>query len=616
MEFILGCNYWASNAGADMWRKFDIDTVRGDLEALSAHGVTHIRVFPNWRDFQPVAPLLSGRGVFERLSFEGDVPADNPYFLDENMLGRFGQMLDICGEYGIKVIVGLVTGWMSGRLYIPSALYGKNVLCDPMALYLEQLFIRGFVSRFRERKEILAWDLGNECNCMGNADRIEAVNWTAIVSNAIRAEDPTRPIVSGMHGISVDPTAPWQIRDQAAWTDILTTHPYPYWCAYTRNDKTLSLRTTMHATAESKLYAECGGRPCLAEEIGTMGPMLSSDSAAADFLRVNLFSLYANGAAGVMWWCGHDQTELSAFPYSDNMVEVELGLLRNDMTPKPALLEIGKFREFLDKNAPSLPEARTDAVCLLTHGQRQWGIAYVTHILARQSGLNLRFAYADDGIPEAEVYLLPSVSGIRVMDSLRFKELKAKVREGARLYISLDNGVLSELSELTGMEIQDSYEAPEAHRFTLKGNSYEIPSKRTFILKSVGAEVLACDEGGNPVLSRYAYGKGEVTLLSLPLEDSLVDAHDGFCSDKHGLYKSLFGDLTEAQDVRISGEGVCYTVHGDRGADTLYVIAVNHSEKDAKITIDSEGYLPTRALYGSLDTVRGFDAAVVEMRKK
>ena len=23
MEFILGCNYWASNAGADMWRDFD-----------------------------------------------------------------------------------------------------------------------------------------------------------------------------------------------------------------------------------------------------------------------------------------------------------------------------------------------------------------------------------------------------------------------------------------------------------------------------------------------------------------------------------------------------------------------------------------------------------------
>lgn len=38
MEFILGCNYWASNAGADMWRDFDVDAIRADLDALSRHG--------------------------------------------------------------------------------------------------------------------------------------------------------------------------------------------------------------------------------------------------------------------------------------------------------------------------------------------------------------------------------------------------------------------------------------------------------------------------------------------------------------------------------------------------------------------------------------------------
>ena len=75
--------------------------------------------------------------------------------------------LSICDKYKIKVIVGLITGWMSGRLYVPTALYGKDVLTDPTALYFEQLFIRGFVSRFKSKDALYAWDLGNECNCLG-----------------------------------------------------------------------------------------------------------------------------------------------------------------------------------------------------------------------------------------------------------------------------------------------------------------------------------------------------------------------------------------------------------------------------------------------------------------
>ncbi len=63
MDFILGCNYWASNAGTDMWRDFDLKSIEKDLQVLSEHGVTHMRVFPNWRDFQPIVPQYSGGGT-------------------------------------------------------------------------------------------------------------------------------------------------------------------------------------------------------------------------------------------------------------------------------------------------------------------------------------------------------------------------------------------------------------------------------------------------------------------------------------------------------------------------------------------------------------------------
>ena len=66
MNFILGCNYWASNAGADMWRDFDPSAIEKDIQILSGNGVKHIRAFPNWRDFQPVEPLFTGMGNLAR----------------------------------------------------------------------------------------------------------------------------------------------------------------------------------------------------------------------------------------------------------------------------------------------------------------------------------------------------------------------------------------------------------------------------------------------------------------------------------------------------------------------------------------------------------------------
>jgi len=612
MDFILGCNYWASNAGADMWRSYDADVIREDLKALSSYGVEYMRVFPNWRDFQPVMPQLAGRGQLNSYCLEGDVMPDNPYYLDRVMLDRFSEFLDICDEFGIKVVVGLITGWMSGRMYVPSALYGKNALTDPTALYFEQLFIRGFVSEFKSRDTIFAWDLGNECNCMADADHVQAQNWTATIANAIRAEDNSRSIVSGMHGIEVAPHESWQIRDQAMWNDILTTHPYPYWCAHTRNDAILSLRTTMHATAQNKYYSECGGKPCMAEELGTMGPMLSSNEAAARFLRVNLFSLWANGSLGMMWWCGHDQTMLSDFPYSENMVEVELGLLNADRSPKPVIMEIKRFSEVLKSLDFKLPQAQTDAVCILTHGQRQWGVCYASHILSRQAGYNLRFCYADDGIPASDVYLMPSVNGINIMNSARYKELKKRVYEGAELYISLDNGVLSEFESLTGMRITDSYESPRCGAFDFNGERFSFKTKRTYLMKSVGAEVLTADNDGNPVISVYGYGKGKVILLNYPLEDNMIDGHDAFYGAEYKLYSLILESRRSIQPVNVTGKGVFSTLHKDLESGKLYIVAVNHSGEASPITVESENYTFSRALYGDRETVGAYDAAVLE----
>lgn len=45
---------------------------------------------------------------------------------------------------------------------------------------------------------------------------------------------------------------------------------------------------------------------------------------------------------------------------------------------------------------------------------------------------------------------------VRMMPSYRFKELKQRVYEGATVYISINNAVISEFEALAGLRINDS----------------------------------------------------------------------------------------------------------------------------------------------------------------
>ena len=614
MEFNLGCNYWASNAGAEMWSNFSEEAIKKDLKALSENGVKYIRVFPNWRDFQPVEPLITGSGALSRYTIKGQILPDNPYYLSTEMLDKFSLFLDICEKYGIKLIVGLITGWMSGGLFVPAPLYGENVIKSPLAQYFEQLFIKGFVERFKDRSCIYAWDLGNECNCMATtSSRWEVTSWIAMISNAIRASDPTRPVISGMHGLVV--SGKWTLGDQGLFTDMLTTHPYPFWGEFTRIDETLALRTTMYPTVQSKFYANIGGKPCLAEEIGTMGPMVCSDENAASFMRLNLFSLWANGATGAMWWCAHEQTGLESFPYSDQMVERELGMLDANHTPKPVLKEIKKFSSWLDGLDFELPLAKDDAVCLLTRDQKHWGVGYMTYILARKAGINCSFAYIDDALPDSSLYIMPSICAYQVMTKGRYEQLKKKVYDGADLYISIENAILSDFENLSGLKVLDSYECNESGTIRIDGHEIAYSRPRTIIAQPTTAEVLVYDDKNRPFISVNKYGQGRVFFVNAPIESNLINKRNAFDGNTHLIYSSLFADHADNYPASVSDKELMVTYHPtDDGA---FINVINHCGEDKKFTLKlKDGYKTDKVYYGSTDSVGAYDACVIKIIKE
>ena len=614
MEFMIGCNYWASNAGVHMWKEFKPKEIDKDLKVLSEHGVKYMRVFPLWSDFQPVKPCYGGMDEIYEYVMQDDSLPTNKYYLDETMMDKFSQFCDICDKYGMKLIVGLVTGFMSGGNFVPTALYGKNILTDPLAKYFEQLFIKGFVEEFRDRDTIFAWDLGNECNSLSPVkDQYEAANWTATISNAIRASDPTRPVVSGMHVLELQ--GKWAIQDQAMFNDYLTTHPYPMWCRHTHVDETTSIRATMHATAESKWYADIGKKPCIAEEIGTMGPMVCSDEKAADFLRLNMFSLWANGVSGIMWWCNNDQDLLQSFPYRHSMIETELGLLTNKRVPKPAICEMKKFSEFLKNNKIDLPKAKENGVCLLTRHQDHWGVGYMTYILAKESGLNLKYAFSEDHeLPDSNLYIVPSITGVFVMAKDIFAQLKQKVKDGADLYISIGRGYLQGFNELAGVKLIDTFGSNESDTVNIDGS--DICFNRPFVRKMVPttAKVLAEDSHGRPFIMVNKYGKGRIIIVDAPIEANLIGAHDVFDGRVEKIYQTVFKDHIEALPARTDTHGVAFTYHPyDDGA---YLVAINHTDSEKELNLKlKDGYKVDIVVYGDDKTIKPFDACIIKLKK-
>ena len=519
-RFFLGCNYWASHAGTEMWTEWDEAAVAHDLEQLAAHNMRVLRVFPLWRDFQPLRRHYAAQNTLRELRLmEQPLPhtEEGRAGVDPVMIERFRTFCDLAERNHIRLVVGLITGWMSGRLLVPEAFIGRGLISDPEVVRWQMRFVRFMVRQFREHPAIAAWDLGNECNCMERVNRDTAFAWSSQIANAIRVEDDTHPIVSGMHGLK--PEGVWTPADQGEALDVLCTHPYPLFTAHCDTDPINEMKSPLHATAESCMYAGLSGKPCFIEEAGTLGPMIANDDVAADYARAAMFSAWAHDLRGFMWWCAHDMTHREHTPYDWNALERELGLFRRDGTPKPVLEAMDHFAGFVDSfEFGALPPRITDAVCILTHSQDQWAAAYGSMILAKQTGLDITYSWCDDELPAADAYLLPALTGDMFIYRHQMQQLIERVREGATLYMSLNNAMISSFTELTGVQVVTRCRRHAPDTVTLGDSRFILgsPVKHTFRL--AGAEALAFAADGNPAMTECRLGSGRVVFCAYPIE--------------------------------------------------------------------------------------------------
>ena len=446
-----------------MWHQWDEAIVQRDLTLLSRRGLRTLRVFPLWSDFQPLHLLYGEFGV-PRETRLGEQPLPHDIWgragIDTVMIDRFETFCRIAQAQNLHLTVMLLTGWMSGRQFKPEPLQSLNTYTDSVSLQWQVRFVAAFVEHFRDYPAIIAWGLGNESNVMSRCPSpAAAYTWTALIRNTIRAYDTTRPIISGMHGLTMaDKHNPWRIQDQGELCDVMTIHPYAHFIPHCSYDGLISVRGTLHPAAELTLYADLTGRPCMTEEFGDLGRTFTDAQNSKLYAKNLLWSSWSHNSLGCLWWCAFQQKHLKEAPYDWFAFEQELGLFEADHTPRPVAEAFVEFQRTLNKLPPSyhlLPPRRRDAVCILSQGQDTWPTALATFILAKQAGFDIVFTGPDAPLPPSDCYLAPCLSGTGPLSSRQWRALLQRVEhDGASLYLSIFDAMMPNLADIAGVRIK------------------------------------------------------------------------------------------------------------------------------------------------------------------
>lgn len=576
-SFITGINYWASHAAINMWRDWDAATVDADFARLKSAGITMLRVFPLWPDFQPLCAMETPGGVREYRLGEDPLPDTEAgrAGVSETACAHFDEFCDLAERHGLRLLVGLITGHMSFRNYYPPAFANRDMLTDPVVLRWQLRFVRYFVRRFRTRACIAGWDLGNEVNNMKcTAD--QAYVWMSAISDAIRSCDPDHPVVSGMGRNAINPGAPFSLADTGELMDILTVHPYNIFTV--PEDPLTSIRAIHTPAIDTSLHAQLGGKPAFVQEFGAIGYMTCTEATERDFYRAVLYDCWAHGCGGAMWWCAFDQDQMTYAPYDWNNIGSQYGFFRSDGTEKPIAAANRDFRAQLDALPyAQLPPAISDGVILLPRDSRMETLR-ASALMAMQANRTLTFCDPlTQPIPDAPLYVMPSVQSHHAITRHQLLPLLDRVRAGATLYLSLDGGLFRWMPELAGVSFADRSDAPGARRLEIDGKQLPVTGGKSYTPAEIHAEVLGTVDGV-PAFFRHAYGAGTIYLLTVPIERTAGAQPGAFhrpdAPDYAAVYRKIASQSARAADS--TNRFVRLTEHPLDDAHRV-LVAINYS---------------------------------------
>ncbi|MEM9950261.1 MAG: cellulase family glycosylhydrolase [Chloroflexota bacterium] len=369
--FVLGVNYWPRRKAMYWWSNFDADEVREEFELIASLGMTVVRLFLLWDDWQPTSDAVS----IERLR-------------------DFATVCDIAAENGIGLDVTFFTGHMSGPNWSPRWLLDpdapahapapsyyvrqvvsqgritdssyRNMFHDDEAIRAARLLLTTVISEFKDHDAIWMWNLGNEPDLFSTPRSAEAGHrWVADMCKLIRDTDSEHDITCGLHVASLFNDIGLRINEIFKETDVAVMHGYPMYIDWAQSN----LDTDFMPFLCALTTALCG-KPTLAEEWGGCTAPDTAESVTwkwesyqgiertqfmageqdfADYIEATLFKLQEVGATGSVFWCFADYSEdLWDKPPCDlhgAKHERHFGVVRPDGSLKPHADVIRKFAE-------------------------------------------------------------------------------------------------------------------------------------------------------------------------------------------------------------------------------------------------------------------------------
>jgi len=631
----VGANWVPAKAAMEWPYEWDAKAIEADFARMHELGFNTIRLDMVWGWLEP-RPGDFNPEAFRELDF----------------------LISLGHRYHIYLHPMLLIGGEVGEAFWDvSYRNGRNPQSDPYMLRLETDFAAEFARRYGKETAILAWDLTDEPPFWISEQTTDsmAINWTRLLSGAIRRYDSLHPLVVGtsMEDVGRGPFRPDNLRDEV---DFFSVHPYTIYAQKLFPDPMLSARGTYGAAFETALSGSAG-RPVMVQEIGASSAQYEPEQIAA-YLRANLFSALGAGANGFLIWCYTDAApqQYRLVPYLRSPHETQFGLTTWEGKERPAGRMFEDFEKIVGRldlagiePAPAqagiivpnewskpygdeshfgltgpaiVPYTSTDEGGAVA-GQKlpdfaeenDWltGSWLSSFILARQAGLKADFPREYSDWHSRRLLLMPSP--LTSTDSFLvhvhtdfWEKARQYVAEGGALYASLcGDAAIPEMESLFGARLVDHSPVNEV---TLKvvaawgglnpGDTFHYstggssPRQWGARLEVRGGTVIALDQDGRPALIANRLGKGATLLCAYPLESYLANLPAAFDKEEntYRIYQAL-GDWAGIKPRFRNDQFSVEAVSLD-ASDHGYVVVVNHSAKPHQVTMTSA--LPLKSL--------------------
>ena len=301
----MGANWIPAKAAMEWPYEWDPKAIEADFGRMRELGFNTIRLDLVWAWFEP-RPDDFNPEAFRQLDF----------------------LISLAHRYHIYLHPCFLIGGEVGEAYwdVPYR-HGRNPQADPYMLRLETDFAAEFARRYSKETAILAWDLTDEPPfwIVDQTTDSMAINWTRLLTAAVRRHDSLHPVVVGtsMEDVGHGPFRPDNLRDEV---DFFSVHPYAIYAPKLFPDPMLSARGTYGAALETALSGGAG-HPVMVQEIGASSAQYEPEQ-IAEYLRANLYSALGAGANGFLVWCYTDAAprQYHIVPYLRSPHETQFGL--------------------------------------------------------------------------------------------------------------------------------------------------------------------------------------------------------------------------------------------------------------------------------------------------